>query len=59
MPPDLYAKYKTKITGEFQFFYFNMSRLIQCVSCHFFVMNCEIYYQFLSENCFYIICLVF
>ncbi len=37
----------------FQFFYFRVSYLIQCVTCCFFVIVCEIYLQILSENCFY------
>uniref|UniRef100_A0A8C1FVF6 Regulator of G protein signaling 9a n=1 Tax=Cyprinus carpio carpio TaxID=630221 RepID=A0A8C1FVF6_CYPCA len=35
----------------FQFSCFNISCLMQCVTCHFFVIVCEIYYQFLNENC--------
>ncbi len=34
----------------FQSFYFKISHLIECVTFHFFVIICEIYLQFLSEN---------
>jgi len=36
---------------HFSLFYFRISRLIQSVACHFFVIICEIYLQFLSANC--------
>ncbi len=36
----------------FQYFYFKISHLNQCVT-YFFVIICKIYQQFLSENCFY------
>ncbi len=39
-----------------QFFYLKMSWLIQCVTCCFFVIACEIYSPFLSKNCFYTSC---
>ncbi len=37
---------------EFQSFYFNISCLIQYVTCHFFVIICEMYQSFLTPDLF-------
>jgi len=34
----------------FQSFYFNISCLVQCVTCHFFIITCKMYKPFLKNS---------